>query len=113
MNLKKIAERIRKVAKFEGYVYDDKTTINIQVPSFTVKAKIRFYKTKNQEIIKQPVNIEIDTLDNNIDEVLNKVVPPAIIKAVNGKIPDKLSDKDFYIGGWTSGFPKSVHFNVA
>jgi len=100
---------------FKGYEYDEKIQTSVVVPSFTFDATVRVSKVIYDEegrgpLIKQPVKVQIESFEHNIEEVLDEVVPKALAETLQGKIPDSLSPEDVYVGGHTSAFPHSMHF---
>jgi hypothetical protein len=85
--------------------------VAIKIPSFTVKAKLSGYETDGTGMIKQPVNIEIDSFNNDFQEQLEKIMPKLIAQVANKALDAKVSDKDPYIGGSMGGIPKYFSFN--
>ena len=86
-------------------------TVSIKIPSFTVKARLSGYETDGTGMIKQPVNIEIDSFENDFEDQLAKIMPKIIAQAANKALGAEVSDKDPYIGGTMGGIPKYFSFN--
>lgn len=112
------SDEIRKLAKkivsFDGYEYEKTVDIDIKVPSFSVKAKARITKFNNikDAIDGKPLRVEIDTFQNNIEKVMNEVVPVAIAKSISSKIDDKIDQNSSRVGSWATSFPLSVNFKL-
>jgi hypothetical protein len=102
--------------KFAGYEWEEQFDLDVVIPSFTIHGKFKVDKAKWDEddaIIKQAVRVDMDTFENNVEDILDAIVPEAVAKALQGKLPEQITTKDAYIGSHTAGFPKSIHFNLA
>ena len=90
--------------------------LKVKVPSFTFSSAFRVAEYSEEErkssMIKQPVSIELETFENDVEKVLDVVITKAIVDAFNkAKLTSKpLTDRKSYIGGHSSDFPN--HFNV-
>lgn len=92
--------------------------VKIKVPSFTFTSDMRIGQyTENGAMTsmstgktKLQVDVRLDTFKNNIEEVLDKIIPKAIIDYLNSKkiTMKQISDKQIYVGEHGSGFPKGM-----
>lgn len=87
----------------------------VTIPSFTFKATVEVDKFKKEHLLSAgdpPINVKIDTFENNLERVLGKVVPAAVAEALEGKIPEELdADRRIQIGGHACVFPNSFSFH--
>jgi len=110
--IKVVLKENKKPLIKEGVVRNLKPKkVSLKIPSFTVKAKLSGYETDGTGMIKQPVNIEIDSFENDFADQLAKIMPKVIAKAANAALDANVSDNKPYIGGTMSGIPKYFSFN--
>lgn len=88
------------------------TKVKVKVPSFTFSCDLGVRDRTETFGIKQPVEVEIDTFENDLEKVLDKVVSKTIADVVNSKKLSKagVTDRNVYVGGHNCSFPKSFYF---
>lgn len=80
------------------------TGVKITVPSFSFVADLRI--THDQKNYRDEVqdSAEIDTFENNLNEILNKIIPTAVAQALSNHNIEFRKGK-VEIGKWLSVFP--------
>ena len=91
--------------------------VKISIPAFTITSDVRIskydYPEGERRIIAQPIGVSLDTFENDIEQVLDQVVPAAIATAIQGQIELQMDTGDVYVGGHSAGFPKEMNFGEA
>lgn len=96
---------------------DKSVKLKVRVPSFTFSGDFRIRESSEEEkgrlLIKQLVNIEMETFQNDVEKVLDVVITKALVDTVNkAKLTIKpVTEKGSYVGGHGCTFPNTVNVN--